>query len=251
MDEETYQAHFKRKYEAQEAKAVDKEAAKKVITMDLQSLLICPKLQASSLYYIMKLSCHKFTLFDLNNQNAMNYFWNESECELTANCFASCVIDYLHSIDTTKVKKVIIYSDGCTYQNCNAKLSNALLHFSVKSGIEIEQKYLEHGHTVMECDSVHSCFERKLKKRPIYIPQDYNGHDIKDARVSGNPYEIKYVEHTFFKDYPYLNYYPSIRPDTGPGSAVVTDVRILKYLPEGKIQFKMNYSDHQESMSVH
>ena len=46
VDEKTtYQAHFKRKNEAQEAKAADKEAAKngpsqKVITMDLQSLVI-------------------------------------------------------------------------------------------------------------------------------------------------------------------------------------------------------------------
>ena len=179
----------------------------------------------------------QFYTIDLNNQNVMNYFWNESESELTANCFASCVIDYLHSIDTTKVKKVIIYSDGCTYQNRNATLSNALLHFRVKYGIEIEQKYLKRGHTVMDCDSVHSCVERMLKKKPIYIPHDYVGH-IKDARISGNPYAVKYVDHTFFKDYSDLNYYPSIRPGAGPGSAVVTDVRILRYLPVGKIQFK-------------
>ena len=135
VDEETYQEHLRRKTEAQAAKAADKELAQndpslKVGTMDLQSLLICPKLKASSLYYKMKLSCHSFTTFDLSNQKVIiNYFWHEAEGELTANCFASCVIDYLNSIDTNVVKEVIIYSDGCTYQNRNANLSNAILHF--------------------------------------------------------------------------------------------------------------------------
>ena len=247
VDEETYQEHLRRKTEAQAAKAADKDLAQndpslKVVTMDFQSLLICPKLKASSLYYKMKLSCHNFTIFDLSNQKVMNYFWHESEGELTANCFASCVIDYLNSINTNVVKEVIIYSDGCTYQNRNAVLSNAILHFCVKSGLPIEQKYLERGHTQMECDSVHSCVERKIKKKPIYIPQNYVDF-IKEARL-GTPYEIQYIDHTFFKDFSGLNYYPSIRPGSGPGSAVVTDVRILKYLPEGTLQFKVHYSDN-------
>ena len=247
VDEETYQEHLRRKTETQAAKAADKDLAQndpslKVVTMDLQSLLICPKLKASSLYYKMKLSCHNYTIFDLSNQKVMNYFWHESEGELTANCFASCVIDYLNSINTNVVKEVIIYSDGCTYQNRNATLSNAILHFCVKSGLRIEQKYLERGHTQMECDSVHSCVERKIKKKPIYIPQNYVDF-IKEARL-GTPYEIQYIDHTFFKDFSGLNYYPSIRPGSGPGSAVVTDVRILKYLPEGTLQFKVHYSDN-------
>ena len=247
VDEETYQEHLRRKTEAQAAKAADKDLALndpslKVVTMDLQSLLICPKLKASSLYYKMKLSCHNFTIFYLSNQKVMNYFWHESEGELTVNCFASCVIDYLNSINTNVVKEVIIYSDGCTYQNRNATLSNAILHFCVKSGLRIEQKYLERGHTQMECDSVHSCVEQKIKKKPIYIPQNYVDF-IKEARL-GTPYEIQYIDHTFFKDFSGLNYYPSIRPGSGPGSAVVTDVRILKYLPEGMLQFKVHYSDN-------
>lgn len=130
----------------------DKEQASadpnlKVITVDLQSLPICPKLQASSLYYKMKLSCHNFTIhvFDVNSSEVLCYFWPEAEGELTGNCFASCIIDYLNILDMHVVKKVIIYTDGCTYQKRNWTLSNAILHFVVKSGITVEQKYLEHG----------------------------------------------------------------------------------------------------------
>lgn len=79
--------------------------------MDLQSLLICPHLEASVIYYEMKLSCHNFTLFDLATNRANNYFWDEGEGDLNANVFASCVIDYLDAIpDKSNVKTVIIYS---------------------------------------------------------------------------------------------------------------------------------------------
>ncbi|WAR21184.1 hypothetical protein MAR_015158 [Mya arenaria] len=52
---------------------IDKEKAinegkQKVITMDLQSLLLCPKLEASCLFYKTKLCCHNFTLFDLSTK---------------------------------------------------------------------------------------------------------------------------------------------------------------------------------------
>ncbi|WAR08886.1 LOW QUALITY PROTEIN: hypothetical protein MAR_018844 [Mya arenaria] len=70
LDEDIYQAHILKKNEAREAKQADKEKAKhdsttKLFTIDLQSLLVCPKLNASSLYYKMKLSCHNFTIYDM------------------------------------------------------------------------------------------------------------------------------------------------------------------------------------------
>lgn len=245
-DEYTYQAHIKRKTEAREAKTVDKELAEndpaiKVITMDLESLLICPRLQASSLYYKMKLSCHNFTIFDLTTKDVLCYFWNETEGDLTANCFASCVVDYLNTLNLQVVKKVVIYSDGCTYQNRNSTLANAILQFVVKNKITVEQKYLERGHTQMECDSIHSCVERKIKKKSVFVPQNYVDF-IREARPE-KPYQVKYLDHTFFKDFTTLGHYPSIRPGSGSGSAVVTDIRILKYLPEGNIQFKLGYTD--------
>lgn len=75
----------------------------------------------------------------------------------------------------TCLKKIpiIIYSDGCGFQNRNVLLSNALLHFSKSLGVEIEQKFLVKGHTQMECDSSHSLIERKIKGQYIYLPSDY------------------------------------------------------------------------------
>lgn len=52
-------------------------------------------------------------------------------------------------------------------------MANALLNFSMKNDIPVYQKYLEVGHTQMECDSVHALIERKLRNRQIYLPSDY------------------------------------------------------------------------------
>lgn len=75
--------------------------------------------------------------------------------DLSASPFVSCIIDNLEEIDLTVVNRVILYSDGCTYQNRNVILANALLQWSVRSNITVEQKYREKGHTYMECDSIH------------------------------------------------------------------------------------------------
>lgn len=144
----------------------------KVITMDLQAVLLCPSLKASALYYKTKLSCHNFTIYDMKTRDVLCYFWTESEGDLTSNSFASCVFDYISEIDET-VKTLIIYSDGCTYQNRNITLSNTLLKAAHDRNITIFQKYLEKGHTQMEVDSVHSVIERKLKNKPIYVPANY------------------------------------------------------------------------------
>ena len=81
----------------------------------------------------MKLSCHNFTLFDIVTQEAQNYFWHEGEGELNANIFATFVIDYLDSIDLTDVKEILIYSDGCTYQNRKTTIANALLLLATRN----------------------------------------------------------------------------------------------------------------------
>lgn len=159
LNENDYYEHIQRKNEARQHKEQDKNRAQrdktvKISTLDLQSLLVCPKLDASSIYYKMKLSCRNFTIYDMETRNVMCYFWTEVDGEINASSFASCVEDFLGNENLDGVSNIIIYSDGCTYQNRNVTLSNALLRFAMKTGITIEHIYLERGHTQMKCDSI-------------------------------------------------------------------------------------------------
>jgi len=60
---------------------------------------------------------------------------------------------------------VILYLDGCGYQKRNVTLANLLCDFAIENQITVEHKYLEKGNTQMECESVHSAIERRIKQR--------------------------------------------------------------------------------------
>lgn len=49
----------------------------------------------------------------------------------------------------------------------------------------------------MEVDSVHSCIERKLKNRKIYLPSDVL-RATEEAQQNPGPYKYKQVDYTFF-----------------------------------------------------
>ncbi|ESO92163.1 hypothetical protein LOTGIDRAFT_162815 [Lottia gigantea] len=127
ISEEEYNLHIARKINARNEKIRDKLRAEtdgsvKVVSLDLQSLLLCPLLTASSMYYKTKLGCHNYTIFDLVTKEAMNYFWHEGIGDLNGSTFASCLADYILGLDPN-IRELIIFSDGCTYQNRNTILS--------------------------------------------------------------------------------------------------------------------------------
>ena len=89
IDDATYNDHIKKKEDAKKEKDKDKIEGDLVFTVDLQSLVLSPKLDASVLYYRSKLSVHNFTIYDLKTNDGFCYIWNETEGGLSANEFSS------------------------------------------------------------------------------------------------------------------------------------------------------------------
>lgn len=86
-------------------------------------------------------------------QSTCYWFSEDQNNQLVASTFVSCLIDYMEKKCLPAEKKpIIILSDGCTAQNRNNVMANALLNFSMLHGVLIYQKYLEVGHTQMEVD---------------------------------------------------------------------------------------------------
>lgn len=130
---EEKELHVLKKKEAREKKETDKESVNEVFTMDLQSVLLCPKSNVSSQYYKTKLIVHNFTIYDLKRKKGYCFLWNEAEGGLMSNKFSKIIIHFLQKfiIDAAKQQgvNIILFSDGCTYQNRNTTLSNALLNY--------------------------------------------------------------------------------------------------------------------------
>lgn len=253
IGEQSFTAHREKELRARAAMQEDTDIAKTsdrqlVITMDLQAVLQCPKLNASALYYKTKLCVHNFTLFDNVKKDTMCYVWHETEGGLSANEFASCVVDYLEE-RKDEFDSCVIFSDGCTYQNRNKIMAKALSYFSQKYNKTVTQKVLEKGHTQMPVDSVHSVIERKLKNKPIYCPSDYVRY-IREARQHPKPYAATYLGFQFFKDFSGVSSLTSVRPGQRTGEANVTDIRQMQYRPTGEILYKLDFQANTEWLPI-
>ena len=101
-----------------------------VFTMDVQAVQLAPMLKASAVYYKTKLCVHNFTIRIAANGDVSCYLWNESNGGLDGNVFVSFISDHLMNVvHTSCLEKIIVYSDGCCYQNRNVSVSNALVYF--------------------------------------------------------------------------------------------------------------------------
>lgn len=239
---EEYEVHKAKKEEAYQAKTNAQSLCSSevsVVTMDVQSVLLSPKLQVSVQYYKQKLQIHNYTLYCSNDKDVHLYVWHEGDGGVTANEFTTCLIDFLNIKLEEGYKKIILISDGCCYQNRNKVLSTSLLNLSTDKNIEIEQLILEKGHTMMQVDSVHSTLEH-LFKPPIYSPNDYINLMAR-ARPT-RPYVVHHLEYKFFKNYERTCQLDSIRPGKKAGDPVVTDIRELLY-KDGDIFFKLRHPD--------
>lgn len=247
ITETEYNRHVTLKDLARKAKDSDKtkciEGSFHVFVMDVQAVKMCPVNNANKFYFKTRLKVHNFTIYNLRDHQCSNYWWSEVEGDLSSSVFATMIIDHLHQYCQDDLP-IIIWSDGCSYQNRNAVLSNALLQYAVVQGKTIIQKYLEPGHTQMECDSVHSLIERKLKNREIMLPHDYV-RKTQEARQKPFPLTAKYMTHDQFRNYDdkELMRYRSIRPGRGTNDPTVTNLREIHYFPHGEIGYKINFVD--------
>ena len=114
--------------------------------------------------------------------------------------------------------------------------------YAKQSGKTVIQKYLAKGHTQMEVDSAHSLIERKLKNTQIYSPAGYVA--VMEGARATKPYKVRYVDHTFFKDYSGVKYRQRIRV----GDPQVHDLVALRYKPDETIQHKLTFGDAWEDL---
>lgn len=243
LADEQFALHREKKTRSEKFK--DKESANMVFCMDLQSVLLSPKSNVSSLYFKTKLIVYNFTFFNLKTIDGYCYIWYESAGGVTANDYASIICQFIKDHvknDLQPEQNLILYSDGCTSQNRDYIMANSLLNLSMTFNITIEQKVLEKGHTQMEADSMYSVIERKIRHTNINVPADYVGICMR-AREKPRPYQVYYLHHEFFKNFKKLQFLTSLRPGKKVGDPLVTDIRALKYSPDGCLFYKLRHPE--------
>jgi len=199
-----YDAHQIRKNQARSAKEAYKVEAQQdvslvVATFDLQAVLPSPKLSASSVYYKRKLSAYNLTAFSLADRACTCYMWHEGTAGRGSSDIASCMLKFLEDQPET-TKKVVLFSDTCGGQNRNKFFCTMVLYALHNSAniTQVDHLYMESGHSQMECDSVHACIEREIRKQNINAPMDYYAA-VEHARKP--PYNVLRMDTDDFKDF--------------------------------------------------
>lgn len=243
---EEHAMHINEKDLAQNEKKVDKECSDidtSVWTMDLQCVLLCPKTNASTMYYKQKLQVHNLTIYNLKTKEAFCHVWTEVDGDMSSEMFS--FIQYSHFknyiLKNRNINNLIIWSDGCGYQNRNVCVSNTFIHLANEFNINISQKFLVSGHTQMECDSMHSLIERKIVT-DIYTPRDYI-IIMKTARINPFPFSVNEI---CYNDVTRLNgqYLQSIRPGRKVGDPTVHSLRGLMYTKDRQVLYKLTFHEN-------
>lgn len=173
--------HVQNADNAYSSKRQDKEISKLdptsvCIAFDLQQCLPTPFLETSVAFYKRLYWTYNLTTHDLASGQASCYLWHEAIAHRGGNEIASCVYKDLMQLPDT-VRVVTLYSDSCAGQNKNSHLSSMFFCLLTKktSLNEINHKFLEPGHTHMECDTDHSLIEKQKKKSEITVahPRDW------------------------------------------------------------------------------
>ena len=252
VQKEVYERHIHLKNSARKRKTGDiaraKESNGKVvcISIDVQAVQTCPKLEASALYFKTKLNIHNYTVYNSNTSDVLCYIWNETQGGLTANIYTSCLIHYLDSIcdPISKVEEILVWSDGCGSQNRNCTLVSCISTWAKSNKKSVFFNYPEKCHTQMEVYSVHATIETLARKSEIHVPADYC--KIVQAARHKKPYQINYLSYPFFKDYGKGAVFDTIRPGTRVGSPHVADIRQIRCSNDGTVCYKLSHEDDDE-----
>lgn len=233
---------------AYESKRLDKlDQDKTVLCFDLQKCLPTPSLRCQEAFYKRSLWVFNLTIRDCSNGKTTCFMWDETIAKRGANEVASCVWRYFEMNQDLK-QHVVMYSDTCPGQNRNTVMTAMFLLLVQKfNNISIiEHKFLEPGHTHMECDSDHANIERKkkLSGTDFYHPHDWY-QLVSSCKTGKNPFAVEKMTRENFYDFNslFIKVFKKCKLNEDKNQVKWSKMRIVRYSKEtfAQVQYKNSY----------
>lgn len=241
---------------AYKSKDFDKDLSKtyiniKTYTFDLQQVLPTPYLKTSVCYYKRQLNTYNLTIYDCETNKAFCYMWHEAVGQRGANEISSCIFQHLKKVSTDEhVDSIVFYSDSCVGQNKNSFVGSMFIAFleSNPNIKMIEHKFLEPGHTHMECDVAHALIERKKKKTTMKIHHPRDWYQFVLSVGTNKTFEVIEMENKFYNFGTIAKNKLNWRKVNEDGEKFTwSDVKWLRYTKNrfGGVKYKTSLEDTQ------
>jgi hypothetical protein len=197
-----YKNHQDRKEEGRQEKKKDKERAKAdrnyyAATFDLQAVLTTPCSLVGELYYSRKLCCYNLSIYSLGDSKVVCHMWDETQGRRGSCEIATCLMTNIKSLCASNpgMQEITYFSDTCGGQNRNQFVAASMLYSLTKNPSlkRLNHKFLEPGHSQMECDSVHATIETAKRKTVVYVPSQW--HTVVSMARRRNPYLVVPMKH--------------------------------------------------------
>ena len=132
---------------------------------------------------------YNFTLYESPGARGVCYLWSEVDGHRGSDEIGSCLLSYLQSLPE-HVKKIDFFSDNCRGQNKNIQIAAVCLYAvkNIDHLDEIVHTFLENGHTMMKCDSMHAAVE--FAKRNMRVESMQQWETVLQLARRKNPYEV-------------------------------------------------------------
>ena len=147
--------HIERKDMSREERMRDISRSQKDVTFcaiiaDLEQVSPCSKARTSGFFYVSKISCYNYSIYNLGTNDGFRYRWDETKAHRGAQEMASCLINFLKEVVHEEVKEVVVWADTCGCQFRNQYLSAVLLDIVNDTSNNFESiilKFFESGHS--------------------------------------------------------------------------------------------------------
>lgn len=176
-------------------------------------------------------SNYNLTVYNLADRHCQCYAWHEGESKRGSSEITTAVYKALQHYDSTGIKEVHLYADGCPGQNKNSIMPTMLLYI-VNTSTNIQKisiKYFETAHGQNEGDSVHSTIGAAVSRAgDVFLPIELTTI-MKLARTT-QPYQVIPLQHDDFIDFKKLS----------------TDLRILNVRRDSETDEEINWNNVME-----
>lgn len=135
------------------------------------SFISCAHHIISVAYYKRNMHYYNLGINNISKDKGFFYIWNELYGKRGSKEVAVYSTKHFETFPTT-IKRIVMFSDTCTRQNCNIKISLSILKFvsSRNNSIEIiNYKFLVSDHSYLPNDSNFASVENSAENRTIYV----------------------------------------------------------------------------------